>query len=173
MKRLSRGRGGQVAMVDAILFMTLMLIASGVMVGSSEFMESDDSGYGVLQIYTGDFAEVFLQMEVTGLNYVNSTGDTVALGDSGISAAKALCDEMLLSGTGGNFTEYENCILAAGSLLIRPGAGFAVSCSPVAIFISNLAPTEEKMPLNRCASLHSYLAGEGLEIEITVFVWVI
>lgn len=173
MRRLSRGRGGQVAMVDAILFMTLMLIASGVMVGSTKFTDSATSEYNALETYTGDFAETFLSMEVTGLSYLNSTGEVISIGNSGISIAKALCDEALLDVESGSFSEYEKCILAAGNLLIRPGLGFTVSCSPTGIFISNLASAETDMPLNRCASRHSYLAGDGTEIEITVYVWVI
>ena len=175
MVKLRQDRGAQVAMVDAILFMTIMLVASAIIIGSSGSDGTDAQEYLGLQQYTGDFAGTFLSVEFGEMTYLNGTGGIVIVGN-GKSVGLALCDEALLlqrSGGVGDFTSYDKSILDAGRNLLRPGLDFAVSCDIGSIFISTVIENSTQLPLNHCASQVQILAGENTAITITVFVWVV
>lgn len=165
--------GGQAAMVDAILFMTVMLIASAVVIGSTGQRPSDSSG---VQQYVGDFAQTILATELANLHYTDVDGNVVFLGDSGRSIGRLLCDEAVIldSGRGPcDFSSYEDVILTAGSRLIRPGLDFAISCNGGAVFISGDADSISELPHNRCARQAEILIDGTSSVTITVYVWVV
>lgn len=174
MSQLHRDRKGQAAMVDAILFMTIMLIASAVIIGSASSFKATDVKFSGLQQYTVDFTGTMLAMEIGGLQYKIATGATVNVSGSDKSISQFLCDEALIlrENTASNFTNYESTIFSAGKSIIRPGLDYAISCDD-AIFLSNRISTISDLPSDRCASQLIVFAGSGSSITIIVYVWVI
>jgi hypothetical protein len=165
---------GQAAMVDAILFMTVMLIASAVIIGSASSIKPANVEFSGLQQYASDYAETLLAMEISGLNYEDSAGATVNVSGAGKSISQLLCDEalMLRENTASNFTCYESAIFNAGKSIIRPGLDYAISCEGT-MFISGGTSGISDLPPDRCASQMIVFAGSGPTIVITVYVWVV
>jgi hypothetical protein len=165
---------GQAAMVDAILFMTIMLVASAVIIGSASSIKPANVEFSGLQQYAVDYAETLLAMEISGLNYKDTAGATVNVSGSGKSISQLLCDEALIlrESTASNFTNYESNILRAGKSIIRPGLDYAISCDG-AMFLSNRISTISNLPPDRCANQMIVFAGSGPSITITVYVWVV
>lgn len=168
--RLGGRGGGQAAMVDAILFMTIMLVACAVVVGSSGAARSD--GREALQRYAADYADALLASELSGLEYANATGSNISAAASGLCVAQLLCDEALVleNASGCDFSGYNARILTAARALLRPGLDCAVSCGPA--FISGLGDAG-MLPADRCASRMTVIPGSGDALDITVYVWVV
>jgi hypothetical protein len=169
-----RDRRGQAAMVDAILFMTVMLIASAVIIGSAGSIRPANTEYSGLQQYAVDFSETLLAMDICGLNYEDPTGATVNVSGSGNSISQRLCDESLIlrDSTASNFSDYESAIFCAGNAIIRPGLDYAISSDGDSIFISGTISSMSDLPPDRCASQMMVFAGSGSSIIITIYVWV-
>ena len=162
-------------MVDAILFMTIMLVASAVVIGSSTSSTQYNHG---LQQYVGDFAGTVLSVELSGLEYKDTMGRSVNLGDSPRSIGQLLCDEAVILGNGGgdsDFSDYNAVILAACRHMVRPGLGFSVSCNDGSVLISDTIADISELPETRSASQLAILPdGAGsVAVTITVHVWVI
>jgi hypothetical protein len=166
---------GQAAMVDAILFMTVMLIASAVIIGSASSFKPASVEYSGLQQYAADYAETLLAMEISDINYEDAAGATVNISGSGKSISQLLCDEALIlrESTTSNFSDYESTIFGAGKAIIRPGLDYAISCDEDSIFLSGSISSLSELPPNRCASQMIVFAGSGSSIIITVYVWVV
>jgi len=162
-------------MVDAILFMTVMLIASAVIIGSASSIKPANVEFSGLQQYAVDFSETLLAMEISGLHYENSTGATVNVSGSGKSISQLLCDEVLIirDSTASNFSDYESIIFTAGQAIIRPGLDYAISCDGDSIFLSGRISSMSELPPDRCASQMMVFADSSTSITITVYVWVI
>ncbi|MCK5024913.1 MAG: hypothetical protein KAR56_04780 [Thermoplasmata archaeon] len=143
---------GQTALVDSILFMILMLLASGIILGSAGSRIQNDNG---LHQYANDFADTLLVMEI-------SDGQ----GDRPIS--DILCEQAILSDQS-NFTITNGAILDSGDLLIRPGLTYAISYQD--ILLSSHIDSVEELPIQRQASQREYLI-QDVQITITVYVWV-
>jgi len=166
MRHRISGSAAQVAMVDAILFMTIMLVASAVILGSSGYRDNSSEDFAAIQQYSTDFMETLMAVD---LNQANCSFRSVS---------QVLCDECLALRQGVTTEEYETMnalILATGRNLIRPGMDFAVSCGMGSVFISGNAPDLDSLPGNRCANMMTVYPGEGLggDVAITVFVWVV
>ena len=165
---------GQAAMVDAILFMTIMLIASAVIIGSASSIKPANVELSGLQQYSADYTETLLAMELSGLNYNDAAGATVNVSGSGKSISQLLCDEALIlrDSAASNFTNYESTIYNAGKYILRPGLDYAISCDG-AVLLSGTISGISELPPDRCASQMAVFAGSGSSIIITVYVWVI
>ena len=175
MRTRSVSSGGQAAMVDAILFMTLMLIASAVVIGSARPPGSELSD---LQRYTADYAQTVLSAELSGVEYKDVEGRGITLGESGRSIGQLLCDEssILSNGIGrSDFSEYEARILAAGKSIIRPDMDFAISCNDGTVFISANASCISELPGTHSASQMIVWTGDltATPVTMTVYVWVV
>jgi len=163
---ISAGDGdGQTAMVDAVLFMIVMLVASGLVLAAFPASRGAGSGRAELQQYASDFREAFMAVEL-------QTGTS-----SWASVSRMLCDECFALRRGAESSSFEQdnaAIYSAGRNLVRPGLDFAVSCDGGAVFVSRLGPGFDGLPADRCASTVKVCAGEGIEgeIGITVYVWV-
>jgi hypothetical protein len=160
------GSEAQVAMVDAILFMTIMLVASAVILGSSGYRDNSSADFAAIQQYTTDFTETYMGVD---LNLENGSWRSVS---------QLLCDECLALRQGGVASEsgeLNSRILATGRNIIRPGLDFAISCDMGAVFISGNLHDLDSLPGNRCADMMTVFPGEGLggDIVISVFVWVV
>ncbi|MFO7618857.1 MAG: hypothetical protein R6W91_04295 [Thermoplasmata archaeon] len=169
-----RDSAGQAAMVDAILFMTVMLVASAVVIGSTTL---PGTGLSVVQQYTADYAQTLLSVELTGLEYRDAGGNAVILNGSGRSIGQLLCDEALILGAGigrSDFSDYDAKILAAGKSIIRPDMDFAISCNGGAVFISGCTSSVSGLPGTHSASQMTIWDGSAslAPITITVYVWV-
>lgn len=175
-------RHGQMAMTDAILFMTLMIIACAVVLGpalESNFSATKRDG---LQQYTEDFTNTLLTLELDGLCYTNQSGGEVNFSGAPKAIQNYLVEEVLLVYQGvprSNFAEgYESAILSAGMVLQRPGTDFAIfsemKSQGVSIFLSGSLANQSELPGDRCASQRaSFLSNGEYEVNITVFVWVV
>ncbi len=166
MRHRISGSVAQTAMVDAILFMTIMLVASAVILGSSGYHDNPNLDFTAIQQYTTDFAETYMGID---LNLENGSWRSVS---------QLLCDECLALRQGAAASEQEELnaqIMATGRNLIRPGLDFAVSCDTGSVFISGNAPDLDSLPGNRCATMMTVYPGESLggDIVIAVFVWVV
>ncbi|MDO9537675.1 MAG: hypothetical protein Q7J68_05105 [Thermoplasmata archaeon] len=169
MKRLSRNRDGQIAVVDVILFMTIMLIASAVVIGSNGSVGLEELEFRGLQQYTSDYASTVLAMELGGMEYLDSSGSAVLLGESGKSISQLLCDEeiILRADASCDFSTYNQRILDVARALLRSGLDCAISCDDILI-------TSNELPIEHCASQVSIFPGEtGENVTITVYVWVV
>jgi hypothetical protein len=175
MRPLKRDRAGQAAMVDAILFMTIMLIASAVIIGSASSIKPANIEFSGLQQYADDFSETLLAMEIGGLQYNGAAGTMVNVSGSDKSISQLLCDETLIlrNSTSPDFSDYESTIYGAGKAIIRPGLDYAISCDDDSIFLSGRISSILELPPDRCASQMVVFAGSGSSITITVYVWVI
>jgi len=143
---------GQVALVDAIIFMIFMSLASGIILGSAgNLSNADNSG---LQQYTSNFADTLLAVEI---------------GENFKPVSEILCDEAILDNQL-NFTDINAAILETGDALIRPGLGYAISCQD--IFLSNYIEDKEELPAERQASQKTLMVLDS-QIDITIYVWVI
>ncbi len=176
--RSCRNNLGQTAMTDAILFMTLMVIASAVIIGSTYGGTGNLVQRSGLQQYTEDFADTVLAVELRDLYYTDVNGDMVNL--TGRSIGRLLGEEvMLLSGgapVSGFSDGYEPRILDAGKALVREGLGFALlsegNGQTSSIFISYHIDSIGDLPANRCASQMEYFIDNDETVTITVYVWV-
>jgi len=156
----------QASMVDSILFMTIMLVASAVVLGSSGHQRGTDTGFPVIRQYADDFGDTFMALDLPVEN------------GSWTSVSRMLCDECLALRRGAEPSQYDEInihIMNAGRNIIRPGLDFAVSCDNGSIFMSSLVPDAGSLPPDRCASEMTVYPGGGLggPIAITVYVWVI
>ena len=140
---------GQTALVDSIIFMILMLLASGIILGSAGSIIQKDAG---LHQYTNDFADTLLAMEV---------------GENIKPVSDILCEQAILSDQS-NFTAMNQMILDSGDQLIRPGLAYALSYQNV--LISSHIDSIEDLPTQRQASQREYLILDET-IIITVYVW--
>ena len=174
MRLFPRDRNGQSAMVDAILFMTIMLIASAVIIGSASPTKSANLEFSGLQQYTQDFTGTLLAMELNGLHYIDVAGDTINVSGSGNSIGQLLCDEALIlrNGIDMDFSSFESAIHNAGRTILRPGLDCAISCDGSSIFLSGSISNASLLPPEHCASQMSVFPGIGPNIVITVYVWV-
>ena len=144
---------GQTALVDSIIFMILMLLASGIILGSAGNSIPDDNG---LNQYTNDFADTLLAMEISHNQGSKSVSDI-------------LCEQAILSGQV-NFTGTNEAIFDSGDMLIRPGLAYAISCQDV--FLSSYIDSIDELPIQRQASQREYLI-QSEQIIITIYVWVV
>ena len=168
---------GQAALVDAILFMTVMLIASAVIIGSASSSRPVDVQYSGLQQYLRNFAQTLLAVELCGMSYIDVTGQYILLEDSGRSIGQLLCDEAMVLSNGhgqSDFTDYEIRVMDAANSLLRPGMGYAISCDETAVFISNCIGDFTELPPDRFASQMVIFSdiGASYRISITVSLWV-
>ncbi|MBA3046043.1 MAG: hypothetical protein KKH41_07345 [Candidatus Thermoplasmatota archaeon] len=173
MKRRPMNSEGQLAMVDAILFMTVMLIASAVIIGSAGSVKPENVEYTSQRQYADDFARTMLAVEIAGMEYMNADGETINISEAGIRIAQLLCDEaIILENSIGtpDFFDYEARILEAGSNLIRPGMGFAIAAGD-AVFISQASELPSERFASQMVIITDYLSGSS--VTITVYVWVI
>ncbi len=167
---------GQAAIVDAIMFMTIMLIASAVVIGATGFNRTTVQDSSTLQQYARDFSTTVLKTELSGLAYDGPNGETVNLGNSSRSISQLLCDEAMILGNGPSdydFTEYNGETLRACNLIIRPGLGFAISCNGDSIFISDGPSCMEELPPTRSASQFEISPDSINDVIIIIFVWVV
>lgn len=156
----------QASMVDAILFMTIMLVASAVVLGSSGYRDGADTEYSAVRQYADDFGDALLALDLSMAN------------GSWRSASQMLCDECLALRRGAEPSQYDDnniLIMNAGRNIIRPGLDFAVSCDNGSVFISGMVEDANSLPPDRCASEMAFYPGDGLggPIAITVYVWVV
>ncbi len=167
------------AMTDAILFMTLMVIACAVVIGSTQGGKGSLVQRNGLQQYTEDFAGTVLAVELRDLYDTDANGDIVNL--TGRSVGQLLSEEVVLLSGGapvsGFADGYESGILDAGKGLVREGLGFALLSEgggqTSSILISYHIDSVGDLPANRCASQMEYFVGNGETVTITVYVWVI
>ena len=139
---------GQTALVDSIIFMILMLLASGIILGSAGNIIQNNG----LSQYTNDFADTLLTMDI---------------GENATPVSDILCNQAILSSLS-NFTASNQEILDSGDLLIRPGLAYAITCQDM-LLSSNIDSIEE-LPTQRQASQREYLVHDE-QIIITVYVW--
>lgn len=139
---------GQTALVDSIIFMILMLLASGIILGSAGSNIQNDG----LSQYSNDYADTLLAVEV---------------GENARSVSNILCEQAILSDQS-NFTGMNEEILNSGDVLIRPGLAYAISCQDM--LISSHIDSIEELPIQRHASQREYLVHDE-QIIITVYVW--
>ncbi len=173
-----RNNLGQTAMTDAILFMTLMVIACAVVIGSTQGGKGNLVQRNGLQQYTEDFAGTLLAMELRDLYYTDVNGDIVDL--SGRSIGQLLSEEVVLLSGGapasGFADGYEPGILDAGKALVREGIGFALVSEgggqTSKILVSYHIDSIGDLPADRCASQMEYFVGNCETVTITVYVWV-
>jgi len=168
---------GQAAIVDAIMFMTIMLVASAVILGASGGWYNRDSNDGILQ-YTTEYASTVLRMELPGASYTDPCGQFVDLNGSMRSVGFLLCDEAMILEFGpgsSNFSEYNDAMLTACKNIIRPGLGFAISCNEGSVFISGSISGIRELPDTRSAShiLISPYPEMQSSVSITFYVWVV
>ncbi len=142
---------GQAALVDSIIFMILLLLASGIILGSAGSSPDIDSG---LQQYASDFTDTLLAMEV---------------GENNKPVTELLLDQAILDGQS-NFTDINMAILDAGNALVRPGLGYAISSQD--IFLSSFVDEIGELPADRQASQRKFMI-QGSQIDITIYMWVI
>ena len=143
---------GQTALVDSIIFMILMLLASGIILGSAGSNVQNDG----LSLFTNDYADTLLAMEIID-------------GQGSRPISDILCEQAILSEQS-NCTIINEAILDSGDLLIRPGLAYAISCQD--LLISSHISSAEELPIQRQASQREYLI-QNEQINITVYVWVI
>ena len=170
---------GQTAMTDAILFMTLMVIACAVVIGSTGDWGTSLAQRRGLQQYTDDFADTLLSVELADIYYLDGNGDVVDLAGSPRSVGLLLSEEVLLIRNGmpkaGLAQGYERPILDAGRSLSRSGTGFAILCDNdgTQAFISDFVTDSDELPADRSASQRTVsLPGCGT-MSITVYTWVL
>ena len=153
---------GQAALVDSIIFMILLLLASGIILGSAGSSPDIDSG---LQQYASDFTDTLLAMEV---------------GENNKPVTELLLDQAILDGQS-NFTDINMAILDAGNALVRPGLGYAISSQDIFLssFVDELIiqyPHRQEvigeLPADRQASQRKFMI-QGSQIDITIYMWVI
>ncbi len=164
----------QSAVIDAILFMTIMLIASAVIIGSSCPIRSQE--FADMQQYTNDFAQTYLAVELGDMQYNDSSGNQTSTGSAARTVCQALCDECIIVRNHSieEFESYNSRLLSLGNSILRPGLDFAVSCDDGAVFISNRIAWFDELPEDRCASQIEIWPGDSsaTKIRITIFVWV-
>ena len=164
----------QSAVIDAILFMAVMLVASAVMIGSSGLIRSP--GFSSLQQYTDDFSQTYMAVELNELLYIDSSGNQTSTGSAARTVCQALCDECLIVRNHSieGFESYNSRLLSLGNSILRPGLDFAVSCDNGAVFITNRIGEPTELPEERCASQIEIWPGDSsaTKIRITIFVWV-
>lgn len=149
---MRRDSSGQAALVDSIIFMILMLLASGIILGSSGSIgPAPDTG---LQQYADDFADTLLSMEI---------------GNGSMPVSRILCDQAIL-GNQSDAAAWNSAIMESGNALVQPGLGYAVACQGV--FLSNHASGIGDLPADRQASRRDFMV-LGNHVEITVYVWVV
>ena len=144
---------GQTALIDAIIFMILMSLASGIILGFGGDAAIQQSEMEGIQQYSHDFADTLLSMEV---------------GEHPRPISEILCDQAIIRQS--NFTAMNETILEAGNLLVRPGLAYAISYQDN--LISSHADFTEELPDERYASQRLYNIN-GKQVDIIVFVWVI
>jgi hypothetical protein len=171
------GTGGQVAIVDAILFMTIMLVASAVVIGSSGINSRQADNSSQMQQYAREFSETVLNLELTGLEYTGPSGEVVNLGNASSSVGRLLCDEAMILGSGHDncdFTDYNVDIVKACGYIIRPGLDFAISCDGSSVFISRNMDSIAELPPTRSASQFEIFSDSGdfQAVTIIIYVWV-
>ncbi len=149
-------RKGQTAMVDSLVFLALMGIATAIILAD---VPVEDVEYQELQYYSRDFAETLLSVDILQ----NGTGEDICT---------LLCEATVLKMNGGDTSEIEEQILNAGISLIRPGASFAISSGSIEqdFFMSDHAEGPGDLP-GEVAALSRQLVFNGLQIEIIVYVW--
>ena len=173
-----RDSSGQTALVDAIIFMILMSLASGIILGSGGGTAASQSEMESIQQYTHDFTDTLLAMEIESPNYIDPEDNLITMNGSASSIGQLLCDAAIINyqSTGQvNFSGYVTAIKNAGNSLIRPGLGYAVYSlvgSHQALFLSNQIDDIEELSDERYASQRLYDVN-GNPVNITIFVWVI
>ena len=171
-----RNANGQTALVDSIVFMILLTLASSIILGSGSGYSRQSEIEG-LQQYSSDFTETLLAMEIDTLNYTDSQGEAIALNGSFKNICQLITDVTIINyqtSEQANLSGYESAILDTGNLLIRSGMGFAV-CSSLedqTLFLSCHTENEESMPNERYATQRLYDIAD-LHVKLTVYVWVI
>ena len=170
---------GQTAMTDAILFLTLMVIACAVVIGSTGDWGTSLAQRRGLQQYTDDFTDTLLSVELTDIYYLDGNGDVVDLTGSPRSVGLLLIEEIMLIQNGmpetGLAQGYERPILDAGRSLSRSGTGFAILCDNdgTLAFLSDFVTDPDDLPGDRSASQRTVsLPGSGT-MSITVYTWVL
>jgi len=152
---------GQAAMVDAIIFMILLTLASGIVLTAGNRIPGDDSSYQ----YSEDFADTVLSLDIEIFNNTRPLGNV-------------LCDMTMLEISGASLDNgsWEGKVTDAGNALIRSGMGWAIESrtgeSDAVIFVSPNVDGSDLMPDDVYASQRIYSYG-GEAIRITVFTWVI
>ena len=168
----------QTALVDAIVFMILMSLASGIILGSGGGTAYGQSEMESLQQYSHDFTDTLLAVEIESPNYIDPEDNQITMNGSACSIGQLLCDAAIINyqSTGQvNFSGYVTAILNTGNSVIRPGLGYAVYShvgSNQAIFLSNQIDDVEELPDELYASQRLYDVHGNL-VNITIFVWVI
>ena len=170
---------GQTALVDAIIFMILMSLASGIILGSGGGAAAWQSEIEGLQQYSDDFSDTLLAMEVESPNYTDPEGNTITMNGSVSSISQLLSDAAIInfqSAGQANLSSYEAAIQNAGNSLIRPGYGYAAYShvegqENQTIFLSNQVDEFGEMPDERYASQRLYEV-DDVQVNITIFIWV-
>ena len=170
---------GQTALVDAIIFMILMTLASGIILGSGAGSAIKQSEIEGLQQYTQEFAETLLAIEIESPGYIGPRGDNITINGSVNCISMLLCDAAIVdyqTGNQANYSELQNSIEAIGNSLVRPGIGYAIHShvegqESNGLFVSNQIDLNEELPDQLFASQNKYeIAGE--KVVVTVFTWV-